>query len=113
MTKDKAVYELAVLEERLSNGEGWTDGDYVEALQMAQDALEAQDEMRWVPCTTWRLPKEYKEVLVCEANGVIEIAHWWGCKIPDDGEVIWSSESGHVDVIAWMPLPEPYTQTCP
>ena len=65
------------------------------------DKLE-QSEQHWIPCSE-RLPDDGKEVLMSLA---------WGVDIGEyrDGE--WHSEwINHYDddnVIAWMPLPEPY-----
>lgn len=42
MTKDEMIDELSVLQERFSNGMGWRDGNYAEALDMAIELLEAE-----------------------------------------------------------------------
>lgn len=42
MTKDEAICELSVLYERFSNGMGWRDGNYAEALDIAIEILEAE-----------------------------------------------------------------------
>lgn len=44
MTKDEMLDELSVLYERFSNGMGWRDGDYAEALSMAIEALESAEQ---------------------------------------------------------------------
>ena len=63
----------------------------------------AQAERRWIPCSE-RLPKDDRCVLItCEWDDV-EIG-WY------DGE--WRSEHcvyDDSDIVAWMPLPEPYAE---
>ena len=53
----------------------------------------------WIPCSE-RLPKKKTWVLVTRKSGVVDIeelsAKGWICKIDE--------------VIAWMPLPAPYTE---
>lgn len=60
----------------------------------------------WIPCSE-RMPQECTNVLVSEANGIIEIAHWMKYEIQNE-EIAWYSESGQIDVIAWMSLPKPF-----
>ena len=71
---------------------------YVEQLPSAK---------QWIPCSE-RLPEEEKDVLACTEIGEMVVAYPfsdWGDRL------VWTTGafgSGEVDVIAWMPLPEPY-----
>ena len=62
-------------------------------------------EPRWIPCSE-RLPNGGHNVLMCRKNGTVGE----GCYHSIIGE--WSqfrwNAIGVKDVIAWMPLPEPY-----
>lgn len=52
----------------------------------------------WVPCSE-RLPEEERDVLVCFKHGDISIDN----RVAGQWERYWDN-----DIIAWMPLPEPY-----
>ncbi len=58
----------------------------------------------WIPVLE-RLPKDDRYVLVCNVRGAMDLARW-------DGKRWWTGFS-HADiardVIAWQPLPDPYT----
>lgn len=72
--------------------------------------MERKTEMRWIPVSK-RKPNEYEDILVTvgdDEHSHVEFAHYLGPGFmewvtPDtyEGEPIY-------DVIAWMPLPEPY-----
>ena len=61
---------------------------------------------QWIPVIE-RLPEEHKEVLTCSFGGFIEIQSF-----EDSYGGYWENQNGvwsNIDeVIAWMPLPEPY-----
>lgn len=62
----------------------------------------------WIPCSE-RLPEPYASILVCENNGEIHLCRYHN-KIHRyfyDGSDWDIKES---DVVAWQPLPEPYTK---
>ncbi len=62
---------------------------------------------KWVSCSE-RLPEEDIKVLVFTASDDMEVAY---CT-DEWGNMVWTTGdfgSGTLDVIAWMPLPEPYT----
>ena len=76
------------------------------AIEAAISALEEQEQHRWIPVEE-RLPEARKDVLVCVKTGWILVA-WYG-----SGEKRWHispSDVGtlHENIVAWMPLPEPY-----
>ena len=99
MTNDKAIkwlkVEASYIEEDVGNGK-----EILEAYDMAIEALE---QTRWIPCSE-RLPEEYIHVL-CQFTlggmGECYLAH--GLFHIVGGLVMTCNE-----VIAWMPLPEPY-----
>ena len=63
--------------------------------------------MEWIPVSE-RLPKEGKQVLVCNDFGDIYIAEY---ETFSDGEGRWCESVGYrclYGIVAWMPLPEPW-----
>ena len=79
-----------------------------EVIDMAISALEKQEQDRWVPVTE-RLPEEPDEVLVTDGDG--EIRHAVYCHVCKKDVFITYEESMTIhQVIAWRPLPEPYTE---
>lgn len=62
-----------------------------------QPTIEPQ---RWIPCSE-RLPEYGIEVVTVDKDGEYEINHIID---EEDGEWFWEK------AIAWMPLPEPYTE---
>lgn len=67
----------------------------------------------WIPVTE-RLPETrpfpaWDQYLVCSRRGILSIVPWadgWNCSQDDKGVI--SREHEFKDVVAWMPLPEPY-----
>ena len=89
-----------------------TVGDLMEAvIQCYRNITSAQPEQRWIPCSE-RLPEEGCAVLVCEKNyrniytAYYDSAYGWITFDLCKDECFWT----HLDIIAWMPLPEPYTE---
>lgn len=73
-------------------------------VEAIQDLPSAQ---RWIPVTE-RLPEEGKQVLVCDDGGFIYTAEG---ETRSDGEWQWYESVEYrpmEDVVAWMPLPEPW-----
>ena len=69
-----------------------------EAVDMATEALKAGTEMslpKWIPCSE-KLPEDDGYYLVSLGGGDIEV-EWYD-------KTGW----GYFDVIAWMPLPDPW-----
>lgn len=61
----------------------------------------------WIPVSE-RLPEEEMDVLVCNDNGDIEISRG-SYSTEMKNEFIWYTSGWRFgEVIAWMPLPEPY-----
>ena len=70
---------------------------YVEQLPSAQ---------QWIPCSE-RLPEEFKRVLCCTDKEEMFLACVYifdnGYTFDNEERMMWDG-----DVVAWMPLPEPY-----
>ena len=81
-----------------------------------KEALEELEKHRWIPCSE-RLPNEFGEYLVTvrekypfedDYDYQIDLATNQGDYIGQwDTKIDWD-EGQEVEVIAWMPLPEPY-----
>ena len=57
---------------------------------------------RWIPVTE-RLPEAAGEYLVCDDLGILDIREWDGWN--------WNlRQRCNVDILAWMPLPDPYEE---
>ena len=79
-----------------------------EAFNMAISALEKQEQDRWIPVTE-RLPELDTDVLITDQYGNVWQAtyvDWCGIERFVSAEESITLE----DVIAWRPLPEPYTE---
>lgn len=107
MTREEAIEMLNYIK-RIGNGEGPYKNDAQSiALDMAISALSAD---KWIPVSK-ELPKNSENelkptrVLYCTKTGVISDCMYWNGfnrSAGDDGEFEFE------DVVAWMPLPEPY-----
>ena len=97
MTREEAIKVMFYVKNHF-----WNDAEVNTALDMAIEELKEQ---QWIPCSE-RLPNDGHNVLMCRKNGVVGE----GCYHSIIGE--WSqfrwNAIGVKDVIAWMPLPEPY-----
>ena len=69
----------------------------------------AQPEQQWIPVSE-RLPEEETDVLICNIDGDIEISRGsYSTEIKD--HFMWYTSGWRFgDVIAWMPLPQPYNE---
>ena len=79
-----------------------TERDYL--IVAVRKAFKALEEPHWIPCSE-RLPKE---------DGSYLVSGKWGSGKKSVGDCEFSVEDGYFqtawnfDVLAWMPLPEPY-----
>lgn len=66
-------------------------------------------ERRWIPCSE-RYPEPDERVLVTDGY----CYYVWDCMSNREDAYFWEDESGYYhnkyDVVAWMPLPEPYKE---
>ena len=63
---------------------------------------------RWIPVSE-RLPEEETTVLICTDQGDIDTSRIFSYS---DGEWEWFASSWcYGEIIAWMPLPEPYVES--
>ena len=120
---DCTVYGNAdELEEAVMQGNDWNrwSGGVLEALEAVEELPSAQPEPQWIPCSE-RLPRAYDEYLLTWTTGMsnrplLTVGEYEPCEINDEdggcGEWILDDyiEKAYpnVEVIAWMPLPEPY-----
>lgn len=88
-----------------------TTTDFEDTLVSVFDAIDAQPTIevpKWIPCSE-RLPSENVEVLVCDKDGTMEVCDR---EYFDRGRgILWTDKNGEecwLDVVAWMPLPEPW-----
>ena len=98
MTREEAIKKIKIVVEESVIFE-----DELEAFDMAIEALE---QTRWIPVSE-RLPEDGEEVLCfleSEEMAILFRRNNWGQYEWVDG----GFATGSYDVIAWMPLPEPY-----
>ena len=117
----KRVLQHRVLAENL-DGKGKQDAEEI-AFDFDR-AIEALEKQMWIPCSE-RLPEKNGDYLCCSsgmaiitcgfANDIYKVDEWDFCdykgKSKKRGFYDYDSEYGYYevdDVVAWMPLPEPY-----
>lgn len=92
------------------------DLDRTQTVNIALDTLiEAAEETRWIPVSE-RLPKDHENVLIYLSSNQITIGLYNSHRLPfRDKPIGWGVDaqiSVHNfcsdDVVAWMPLPQPY-----
>ena len=111
--------------ERGKHWDGHTEKDVTRLLSLPS----AQPEQRWIPCSE-RLPEaedcpmdclvtrkskyigNYTDMAVCEKNGMWTHEDWDAIVLGDvkDGKSTGLISTRDDDIIAWMPLPEPYKE---
>lgn len=83
---------------------------YMDTKSIVDLLMDLPSVQRWIPVSE-RLPEEKKQVLVCDAYGFIYTAE---CEVISDDEWLdwrWYESVEYRpmdDVVAWMPLPEPW-----
>ena len=99
MTREEAIWYLTPIAESASRER------YKEALSMAVAALREKEERRWIPVTE-RLPECGKRVLATDGGFVGEFyinkrGQWKRYNVNDYSLLM------ALDILFWMPLPEP------
>ena len=96
------------------------DGDYKEALKMLIDKIEhaptIEPEQRWIPCSE-RLPNTNGIYIVTrrisdgfECRNITDACYFDGSNTWHDDTRVNHKRKYLADVLAWMPLPEPYRE---
>lgn len=72
-----------------------------------KELKQLREQARWIPCSE-RFPEEETDVLICNSKGNIEVSRG---SVFDDGTWEWYTSGWHFgEVLAWMPMPEPYEE---
>ena len=81
--------------------------DIIDIINEQSDlSLETETSDKWIPCSE-RLPEEGVTVL-CTEKGTQKVYVGWYLTIKNQYHGWLDSDGFSMDVIAWMPLPEPY-----
>ena len=122
MSNEQAVQILIPMRNMMCDQNGCPISDAVFALDKAIEALSADRPQEWIPVSE-RLPSaedcpmdcmvtrksefvgNYVDMAVAEANGTWTHEDWKAITL--DGKAMCIS-TRDADIIAWMPLPEPY-----
>ena len=117
---DEKTLRAYVAKHNLDNE--WS-GGVLEAINAVEDLPSAQPEQRWIPCSE-RLPEEYGEFLVTMTEKAkakdlgfdIDETYIRKMRYNSNGWQLprhipsWINEAVKDEVLAWMPLPEPYQE---
>lgn len=76
--------------------------------KMAKELAELRQQNRWIPVSE-RLPDYNEEVLITNGK-YVTIDERYFLENTEDGEAYTWDINGWDDVVAWMPLPEPYKE---
>ena len=76
--------------------------------KMAKELAEVRQQNRWIPVSE-RLPDYEEEVLITNGK-YVTIDERYFLENTEDGEAYTWDINGWDDVVAWMPLPEPYKE---
>lgn len=79
-----------------------------EYTKMAKELAELRQQNRWIPVSE-RLPDYNEEVLITNGK-YVTIDERYFLENTEDGEAYTWDINGWDDVVAWMPLPEPYKE---
>ena len=84
-----------------------------ECMEEVRHAPTIEPEPQWIPCSE-RLPEEFCKLLACRKNMSIEIMYYspvLTTRYPKGFSVLKNAFTWRQDnIIAWMPLPEPYKE---
>ena len=102
MTNKEAIEQLICIKRIKEDFHSPVNKHDIEALELAIKALESSS---WIPVTE-RLPEINVEVIVTDIETIGTYASWYL------GEGFWECDNGKFNnrIIAWMPLPKPYTK---
>ena len=106
-TINEAICQLQDLKaDRESFLDGENDEIYEADITAIETAIRVMQKTAWIPCSE-RLPEDGQDVIGCDKTGFITRYKFDAddplCWIDDHEEFFMGSE-----IIAWMPLPEPY-----
>ena len=109
----QAAVELAMKYCPDDDGAVQCDGDIRELLDELENLPPAQPESKWIPCSE-RLP-EIGEYVLCYLKGRRYFGQYRVCKYCAADKYVNHpyfdfNENGFPNVVAWMPLPEPYKE---
>lgn len=97
---------------RYKLGEIW-ELNRAEIYKVIDEQPTIEPEPHWIPCSE-RLPQEEVDVLCCRDNKTMAIMHFnpvLTTRYPKGFSVVEGAFSWRQDnVVAWMPLPEPYRE---
>lgn len=101
----KAMYHEAM--EKDSDEQKWDSGCWIR-YKMFERVLDSMPQAnQWIPCAV-RLPLYNMRVLVVDKYNEIDIAELVDYSDVDEPDEWWTYEYKVHDIIAWMPLPEPW-----
>ena len=86
----------------------FVDAEFEDAIAIAIYALEKQEQDRWIPVTE-RMPEENERYIICYEDATTFLDYFNGkWFFPLGKHAMACEETG--TIIAWRPLPEPYTE---
>lgn len=113
MTREEAIELLKEYAPRIKPFYEPYRTEYIQAIDMAIEALSADRPTgEWIPVSE-RLPEKDGRYLVCMSWNYhdMDVYMWadgWNCIRRINGKVDRENEIDGADIIAWMPLPRPY-----
>lgn len=101
MTTEKAIEFGKIFLKTIENEKGSATYEFVEM------AIKSLEQTKWIPVSE-RLPEEERDVLICNRNGDIELSRGSYSTEIENAFIWYTSGWRFGEVIAWMPLLEPY-----